>query len=322
MSLDRQQPVFPFFIGCGRSGTTLVRAMFDAHPELAVVAASFFAPGFARRREQYERPEEFDIERFLTHLTTHFGFPRLGLPAGAVAEAVRETAPKDTVGAVRTVFGYYARSHGKTLYGDKTALFVLNVPVLASFFPESKFVHIIRDGRDVALAYLARADMGPESIDEAALYWRRHVLAGRRAGKALGGGRYMELRYEALIDDPEGNVRTVCDFLGIAFDPMMLRYYEQAPAALPGTAHPEYHQSNTRPPTKGLRDWRKQMDGDDVATFEALAGGLLSDLGYERAVTSPSPAVRARAGMRRVQIEGMRNLARARRRVRQALPGG
>ncbi|MEX0668086.1 MAG: sulfotransferase, partial [Acidimicrobiia bacterium] len=159
--------------------------------------------------------------------------------------------------------------------------YVLDLDLLARLFPEARFVHVIRDGRDVALSYLERR-FGPGDLGQAALYWRRRVTAGQEGGARLGPHRYQELRYEELIDDPEGIVKRVCTFIHLEYDPSMLRYFERADELTAAAADPDAHQSLALPPTHGLRDWRTQMEPSDVALFEGLAGGTLASLGYDR----------------------------------------
>ena len=75
------------------------------------------------------------------------------------------------------------------------------MPDLAIYFPESRFVHMIRDGRDVALALLD-VPFGPDTPEGCAEYWMTRVTAGRSAGQRLGEGRYLEVRYEELLARP------------------------------------------------------------------------------------------------------------------------
>lgn len=86
----------------------------------------------------------------------------------------------------------------------------------------------------------------------------------------------------------------------------MFRYPERAAEVARGSAFPEEHGRLVLPPTKGLRDWRTQMSMEDVTAFELLAGDLLTDLGYERAVERPRVRARARATRRRLHIEARR----------------
>ena len=153
VSRDTRSPdVFPFLVGFTRSGTTLLRAMVDSHPQLAVPPESQFVPELARRRGTYERPDGFDIERFTNDLTAHMRFIRWGLPASELRAALTELQPDDYPAAIRCVFAAWARSKGKPRYGDKTPNNLDDLELLAALFPEARFVHIVRDGRDVAVA--------------------------------------------------------------------------------------------------------------------------------------------------------------------------
>jgi hypothetical protein len=294
--------IFPFFVGSGRSGTTLVRAIFDSHPQLAIPGESNFISAMGKNRHRYEKSDGLDSEAFLSDLLAHPRFRLWGVPDDVVRASFAESPPGDFADGVRRAFELYAVRRGKSRYGDKTPGYVMHLPLLAELFPEARFVHIIRDGRNVALSYV-EVSFGPESLEQAALRWRRFVDRGRRTGARLGPTRYLEVRYEDLIEHPEETVRAMCRFFDIGFDPQMFRYPERAAEVARGSAFPEVHGHLRLPPTKGLRDWRTQMSTDDLATFEILAGDLLSDLGYERAAMRPGIARRARATGKRLRLE-------------------
>jgi len=192
---------------------------------------------------------------------------------------------------------------------------VLHVEYLAEMFPEARFIHLIRDGRNVTLSNL-ELDWGPESVWEGAVYWKRFVNEGRRAGAKLGPERYLELRYEDVVENPEHHVRMMCDFVKLEFDPVMLRYFERTERI--SGAKESHHQNLSRPPTKGLRDWRQQMSRKDVELFEVLAGDLLSEMGYERVTDSSSLSARANAGVKWVGVQSRRATRSVRKRTRKA----
>lgn len=269
---------FPFILGRGRSGTTLLRAMLDAHPEMAVPNESHFVVGLGKRRRRYELPEGFDGERFLADLLDDWAFKRWRLPPEHVLSEFRRDMPRSFADGIRRAFMTYARHHGKTRYGDKTPGYVMSMDQLAHTFPESRFVHVIRDGRAVALSYLD-SPFGPPTLDGNAVYWRRFVRHGRRVGRRLEPERYMEIRYEALVQDPEPELRRLCDFIELSFDPAMLRYFERAGKLLTTLDHGA-HANIVRPPTDRLRDWREQMTDSQVRAFESVSGDLLEELGY------------------------------------------
>lgn len=273
---------FPFIVGNPRSGTTLLRALLDSHPRLAVPPESYFVVTLAHLRELYERDDGLAVESLTADLLQHRRFKRWDLPERALREALDRSAPTSYADAIRTVYALYAERHGKSRYADKTPKYVEDLHLLTELFPEALFVHIVRDGRDVALSYL-EVDWGPNSMIEAARRWRHRVELGREAGAALGPERYMEVRYEDLVADPERELREVCRFISVEFEPAMFEYTDRAEDFIAPHFHPEAHQGMTRPPTAGMRDWRTQMEPGEVAKFELVAGPLLEELGYERA---------------------------------------
>lgn len=313
--------VFPLFVGSGRSGTTMFGLIFDSHPDLVVTHEAHFVAGIAVDYPSLLRPGGFDRRTFLEGLQANANFRRLDLPMSEVEESLSHSNPDNYADAVRAVFEVFAHRQGKTLYGDKTPGYVNHLDLLSELFPEAKFVHIIRDGRDVALAYVERPEWGPRTIAEAAMYWRSRVERGRESGTRLGPSLYHEVRYESLIADAEGTVRDLCRFLGLDFHPAMLEYYKRGETLASSTKDPQAFTALSKPPTAGLRDWRKQMAKSDVALFEAIAGDLLVDLGYERSTAATSLATRFRVSAAHAQWQWRRigaRLGRTTRRLRRA----
>ena len=101
--------------------------------------------------------------------------------------------------------------------------------------------------------------------------WRTEIEAARALGRRVGARRYLEVRYEALVDDPEQTLRQICDFAGLPFEPEMLDY----PGSVDLSAKP-HQQSLARAPTPGLRDWRTQMPREDAAAFAAGSRAISS----------------------------------------------
>jgi Sulfotransferase family len=291
---ESPHPVFPFFVGSGRSGTTLIRAMFDSHPDMAVPDESNFIPRFGRVRQRYEKPWGFASAVFLRDLFRQGWFRQSGISQEAAWDAFDSRPPADLASGIREVFALYARLHGKSRYADKTPNYVLHVPLLAGLFPEARFVHLIRDGREVAMSLLD-VGFGPRTMREAALQWRERVAHGLAYGRELGPSRCRQVRYEDLLEDPAGTVASLCDFVGLGFDPMMLQYFERAESIASSDVYK--YRSVRLPPTRNLRDWRTQMSKKDLTLFEAIAGDVLEEVGYERGVARfPLPArVNARA---------------------------
>jgi hypothetical protein len=218
------------------------------------------------------------------------------MPERETRDRLHERPPDSYAQAIREVYALYANRQGKTRYGDKTPSYVISMDTLGELFPEARFVHIIRDGRNVTQAFM---DGGwAKRVEDAAMYWKLHVERGRRSGRKLGSSRYREVRYEDLIDDPPRVLDDLCRFVDVAFDDQMLEYQESAQRWAESTSHPARHQNIQRLPTKGIRDWRTEMSANNVAAVERLVGKLLTELGYELSGRSASPRVVLDAGAR------------------------
>jgi hypothetical protein len=199
------------------------------------------------------------------------------------------------------IFSLYGKRKGKQLVGNKTPAYVRRIPTLHALWPEAKFVHLIRDGRDVALSVLNwnHADRtagrystwAEDPVSTTALWWKRKVRLGRQGGQTLPPDLYCEMRYEALVAKPEEECAKLCAFLGVSYDGAMLRFHEGRTQTKPGLDA----KKAWLPVTPGLRAWRTQMAPEDVERFEVVAGDLLDELGYPRAVARPSPNVMKQA---------------------------
>jgi hypothetical protein len=307
---------FPFIVGRSRSGTTLIRAALDSHSELAIPQESHFIAKLGRQHRRYESHDGFATRLFIQDIADDFAFKRWDIPPDKVTRSFAERPVTSFRDAIRRIYAINAELQGKSRFGDKTPGYVMHIPLIATIFPESRFIHVIRDGRNVALSHLA-AGWGPKTIAEAAVLWKRFVERGIRAGVQLGPERYFEVRYEDFVNDPETHTRDLCRYLDLTFEPEMLRYSERAEAIIGNvnTLLRRGHQNLHLPPTKGLRDWRKEMTRGQVVTFEAIAGDLLQSLDYERAAEHLSVSERLDAKRRWVGVQALRASRRARKLV-------
>jgi hypothetical protein len=230
------------------------------------------------------------LDRFVEDLRRIRRLPELGVRVDDVAARLR---PGMTAGeAIGAIFATIAAASGKSRWGDKTPLYMQHLGLIARLWPEAQYVHLIRDGRDAALSFLAMpagvmtAGWGhPRDAAGFACLWRTEVEAARLLGTRVGTGRYLELRYEDLVADPEDALRRICAFAELRFDAAMLDYRGTV-----DVADKPHQQRLLDAPTPNVRDWRVEMAQDDTAAFEEVAGRLLAELGY--------PARRARRNPR------------------------
>jgi LPS sulfotransferase NodH len=296
MDSSRPVPVFPFVIGCGRSGTTLLRSMLDSHPDLAIPPETYFIPRLAREWQQRVLRSEADVARFVDALTGTNGYKQMGTPVHLLRASLIGSLPTGYADAIRSVYALYSERRGKRRYGDKTPAYVLEIDRLSALFPEAVFVHIIRDGRDVAMSFV---DGGwADDLAQAVLYWKLQVSRGRASGRRLAPGRYVEIRYEDLVADPASTLSQVCRSIRLTYNEAMLEYRTSADRWVASTPVPERHTSLALRPTLGLRDWRTQMSAEDAGVLRMLAGSLLGEMGYPNDDGRHSPHTFALAGWR------------------------
>ncbi len=286
---------FVFIVGCPRSGTTLLQRIVNAHPRLAVLHETHWIPKFYKRGTGLT-PEGWVTPELVERIVGHRTFAKLGVGREELHGLLRAKEPLSYAAFVRGLFDLYGRAQGKPLVGDKTPEYGRKLHILYGLFPEARFVHLIRDGRDVGLSHLhwkIKADKlnwrlatwGQDPVTTAALWWKWNVRLTQEAGQPLGPGQYYELHYEALVSRPEEECARLCTFLGIAYDEAMLRFHEGRTRDRPQLDA----KRAWRPITPGLRDWRTQLPAADQERFEAAAGDLLDELGYPRAVPQPRP---------------------------------
>jgi Sulfotransferase family len=289
----------PFVVGVGRSGTTLLRMMLDAHPELAIPPETHFVLPLIQASGKLRfnpRLATRSIVRDERRRWNDFGLDQAELLA-----RLETVEPFNTTDALRAFYLLYAQKHGKPRWGDKTPDYVRKMKKIQKTLPEARFIHVIRDGRDAGLSQNARVvNRGKDPVPprEMARRWRKRIIKSREDAAEIAAEDYLEVRYEDLIGDTEGVLRAVCELIELDFDPAMLDYHERAEerlqemaGALPAKkGRPEReagervaaHAMTTKPPdSERVAVWKREMSEAENAEFEEAAGYLLDELGYE-----------------------------------------
>jgi hypothetical protein len=268
--------------------------MLDAHPELTIPPETHFVPELIAAAQRRRATPEALAEVVVSQRQ----WRDFGLDADELRRRLAALEPLDAGGAARAFYDLYAERAAKPRWGDKTPIYVEHMREIEAALPEAHFVHLVRDGRDVALSRIRRALDEPPPAGRIAKNWKRRIRAARKQARGLD--HYMELRYEDLVGDTEPALRRVCDFVELDYDAAMLDYHRRAGERLreiagdlpaqggkmlrPGSERLAAHALAAEPPRpERVGAWREEMRPDDVAAFEDAAGDLLAELGYDRA---------------------------------------
>jgi len=288
--------------GDNRSGTTLTSVVLDSHPDLVVgpeldfVEPVNLGPYIVEScdlllagdpRVQGPGVETADPDWYFgvqfAKQCHRFGVPfdeLRGLVAGVVDELGTDVADFDERCLVIDAVGEHRRrATGMLRWGIKIQRQIHRVDDFARRWPRAQFVHVVRDGRDVAASNLVGGqEWSYKTIPEAAAGWLGVV---ERPPTVAPADRYLELRYEDLVGDPVTALHRVVDFLGVRWDDALLRHDE-----LPHTlfdnpyAHPSAEPAAEALSAAKVGRHRRDLTPEQIAEFERLAGPELTRLGY------------------------------------------
>lgn len=291
----------PIVVGAPRSGTTLLRFMLDAHPELAVPPETGFlalGEGLADGRGATDLSDGVRREAFFATVTTFPpdapAWPDFGIPRDQFREALAAIEPFSIASGCRAFYRLYASRFGKSRWGDKTPLYCLHLQTIARQLPEAHFIHVIRDGRDVALSLRETWFAPGRDLETLAAHWRECIETAR--AQRGNCAHYLEVRFEDLVAASRTTLERICAFIDLPFAVGMLDYHERTPERL--AEHRDRldqdgrlvisHENRLRqqaltmrpPQTSRVSAWRTHMSDEERRRFEHLAGDLLETLGY------------------------------------------
>ena len=179
---------------------------------------------------------------------------------------------------VDVVFRFYLKRTGKPRVGDKTPTYINIVPQLKTMYADAKFIHLIRDGRDVAMSFVDASFRG-RCYHGAAFEWTKAVRSGLSYRSSPFASDLLEVRYETLVSEPEKTVRTICEFLGEAFEPSMLDHYTRLD--LVPERERDIHLKLGAPISENfIASWSQKLSPMECFVMEASLGKDLEALGY------------------------------------------
>jgi len=226
-------------------------------------------------------------------------FTRSGLNKGEIDQKIMSEECRNGGDFLRIVMSQIADRQGVQRWADTTPEHLLHLPRIKETIPDALIIHIIRDGRDVALStdkqgYVKRLpwDRTPSKM-AAGLYWEWMVNKGRRDGRALGAD-YIEVHFEELIRDPRATLARLGQFIEQELDYEQILKVGIGSVSAPSTSFGKDKESDGNFNPVGR--WRSGYSEQELAMLEGLVGRTLEQTGYELA--SPDREVQNRSGLR------------------------
>ena len=268
----------PFFIvGAGRSGTTLLQLMLAGHSRLHIPPETWFVRGLVERLPADQPLDRAQVEVAVAQMTGHERWPDMQFPAVELRRRARALELPTLGNLISLVYEWQGQLAGKPRVGGKTPHYFRILPQLATLFPEALFIHLIRDGRDVAVSWI---DAGWNRYHEPDFEWVAAMRARQAWTRSTLAGRIHETRYESLVSDPTATLRSICQFLGETFEPAMLDWQQRLPLVAPRDRH--LHRRLSQPlSADSIAVWRTRLRPWELFAIESCIGSWLRSAGYE-----------------------------------------
>ena len=279
-----------FIVGVGRSGTSLLQSMLNAHPGICFVPETAFVRRYLATGSLDRTFRAGGAEAVVSVLEADSRLARLGVQRAALRELV---LGQGSAFAARRLFldlldAYCARREAGRFVGDKDPRSVEVMKAMKKRFPGAFVLHTIRDPRGVLASKKKAAwSRGRPALSHLFAH-RVQEKMGREWGPRLFGARYVEVKYEALLRDPETVLAGICQRLGLAFDPQMLQFAASS-RELVAQDEMDWKRETLGPLLAGNSGkWRTELTPWEVALAEAVCAEAMRRGGYPSSAAGAS----------------------------------
>jgi len=254
-------PPMPIIVSVGHSDTDLLRLMLDTHPELSIPAETHFISSVLQLKSEGDvlRHELYNM------VVNAPSWDDFNLSKEDFYHQLGAINPFNISDGLRCFYKIYVQQFNKPRYGDQTSQYLTQMTSIQAALPEAHFIHIIRDGRDVALSKRGLGIEPGNEIEAQASSWLWQIREARQQAQFCS--HYLEIHYEDLIMDTESVLIKICQFIDLPYSKNLLTQSI-------GDAYGE-RSYRTR-----INNWQSEMGDHDRAKFEAIAGRMLYELGY------------------------------------------
>jgi len=267
----------PFFIvGVQRSGTTLLRLILNAHSEIAIPEEATFLKPLLNKKRIRNQISGDKLRNLVEFLRSNEQFQLWNFNREPLLKEISNKKSTTIKEIMEIMYSSYAANEGKSSWGDKS-LFFGAMELIYEMFPNARFIHIVRDGRDVFHSW-RKMDPAKSHPSVMALDWKLKLHFIERSHKSIPASNMLLVRYEDLLTQPNESLQKICNFLSIDFEEDMLRFHQSSNKYI-GQHHSDLI-------FKAIDDsniikWKKLLTQNEINMFQFVAGKSLKKYGYE-----------------------------------------
>jgi len=257
-----------------------------SHSRITIPPETWFLLPLLRRLRTDQPLDVAQVEFAVKTITGHYRWPDMMMSEADFRRRVRELERPFLRDIVQIIYQTHMERDHKPRWGDKTPGYIEVVPQLMELFPGARFIHLVRDGRDVAKSFQQRGWYGPW-LHENTREWNEALAYRERWNHVEAKNSILDVRYEDLVLDTERTVRGICDFLGEQFEPQMLAWQGRVEDLVPARELVIHDKLGRPPAAADVERWRHEMTVRELFVSEAFLGRHLVFAGYEPYFINP-----------------------------------
>jgi len=285
---DLSEIPFFFIVGRPRAGTTLLRILFDAHPNVIIPWECQYIINLYPRYHNVQSWTKELLEDFYDDLMQQWQFKFWTVDFDELKSNLLSCEGEISFGnlckVVHTNFQSFYDKKDLKIIGDKNLGYTIYIEKLKKIYPDAKFIHITRDYRDNYYS-IKRVDFELPILSVVVYKWRYFVKQVLKAKRKFPDSVYI-LRYEDLVEHPEIHFRNICRFLQIPYVPEVFEFYkkkEEVQAIMKTERAKKHHASLLNPiSTKRTGLWKKNLTEKEIKLADHVAGRYAKKAGYKR----------------------------------------
>lgn len=266
-----------FILGCQRSGTTLLRLILNTHSRIAIPEDASFLIPLLKRGNLYNTIEGKSLNNLVKYLELSAHFKLWNYDYTNFISGLRQEKEIRLKDLLLKMYSSYCESFNKVVWGDKTPSFFRKIDILYSLFPNARFIHIVRDGRDVFDSW-RKMTPSMKYVSVTALDWCYKLYKIEKSLRNIPANYKLTIRYEDLLERPEETIKIICSVIDEEYEPAMLNFYRTSDHFI-GKHHSELI---FKPLDKSnCYKWRKNLSKKESVAFNLVARYYLKKYKYD-----------------------------------------